>query len=317
MKKMIKIIPVLTVMVILSCQTGYSQTANDAIMMNKGQFCNGISYSYSSWTQYWEGTYKRSNENIGTFSSQALMYMPNYGISDKLNVMANVPYVWNHVTAGTLHDLSGFQDISVDVKWKAYSTKLGTGKFSVFLVGGFSTPLSNYVVDYLPLSIGLGTTNLLGRVILHYKLDKFFVRGSAAYVWRSNTYLDRTAYYTTSMHLTNEVEMPDQMNFNGSLGYQYKYLIAEAEIENVTTLGGFDIRKNDMPFPSNKMNATDLVAHVKYTLPFDTHIQLDGMFGYTIAGRNVGQATSFMIGAYYVFSFAQHQQPKQTSSSKQ
>jgi len=304
-------------MTILSFMAGRAQTANDAIMMNKGQFCNGISYYHSSWSEYWEGTFKRSNGNVGTFTSQALMYMPNYGISDKLNIMASVPYVWNHMTQGTLHDLSGFQDISLDIKWKVYSAKLGAGKFSVFAVGGFSTPLSNYVVDYLPLSIGLGTTNLLGRVILHYKLDKFFVRGSAAYVWRSNTYLDRNAYYTTSMHLTNEVEMPDQMNFNGSLGYQYKYLIAEAMVENVTTLGGFDIRKNDMPFPSNKMNATDLVAHVKYTLPFNTHISLDGIFGYTVAGRNVGQATSFMIGAYYVFSFVKHPQPTPSSSSKQ
>ncbi len=204
--------------ILLGIRQTNAQTSNDAIMMNKGQFCNGISYSFSQWTNYWEGTLKRSSGNVGTFTSQALMYMPNYGISDKLNVMAGLPYVWNHMSAGTLHSMSGFQDISVDVKWKPYSTKWGPGKFSVFLVGGFSTPLTNYVVDFLPLSVGLGTTNLLGRVILHYKLEKFFIRGSAAYVWRSNTYLDRTSYYTTSMHLTNEVEMPDQMTFNGSLG---------------------------------------------------------------------------------------------------
>jgi hypothetical protein len=51
------------------------------------------------------------------------------------------------------------------------------------------------------------------------------------------------------------------------------------------------------------MNSTALSAHVKYTLPFYTHISIDGVGSQVVAGRNVGQATSFMIGAYYVFSF--------------
>ena len=83
-------------------------------------------------------------------------------------------------------------------------------------------------------------------------------------------------------------------------------------IDNLTTLGGFDIRKNHMPFPSNRMNATDIAVHVKYTLPCDTHFSLDGVGSYTIAGRNVGQAAGFMIGAYYVFSFGK----KQTTSTQ-
>ena len=33
-----------------------AQTEQDAIMMNKNQFCNGFIYTYSSWENYWEGT---------------------------------------------------------------------------------------------------------------------------------------------------------------------------------------------------------------------------------------------------------------------
>src|SRR4249920_2877807 len=106
--------------VIITCflNQAMGQTNNDAIMMNKGQFCNGLSYSYSKWTDYWEGTFKRENKNIGSLTTQSIMYMPNYGISDKLNVMASVPYVMTHASAGTLHDMNGFQDLSLDVKWK-------------------------------------------------------------------------------------------------------------------------------------------------------------------------------------------------------
>jgi hypothetical protein len=81
--------------------SGRAQTNNDAIMMNKHQFCNGISYAYSTWTSYWEGTLKRTNENLGRVTTQALMYMPNYGITDNLNVMAGVPYVWTHACGDT------------------------------------------------------------------------------------------------------------------------------------------------------------------------------------------------------------------------
>src|SRR5215471_16310794 len=99
-----------------------AQTDMDAIMMNKKQFCQGVMYEYSSWDHYWEGTFKRDNGNLGTVSSQMLMYMPNYGITNNLNVMASVPYVKTKATQGTLHGMSGFQDLSVAVKWRAYKT---------------------------------------------------------------------------------------------------------------------------------------------------------------------------------------------------
>jgi len=301
--KKFKIIPIYVLLIAAGYQECLAQTNNDAIMMNKHQFCNGISYAYSTWTSYWEGTLKRTNENLGRVTTQELMYMPNYGITDNLNVMAAVPYVWTHASAGTLHGLSGFQDFSIDVKWRPLKTDLGPGKFSLFLVGGLSTPITNYVIDFLPMSIGLGSTNLLGRAIVHYQIGKFFVRGSGAYIWRSNVKLDRTAYFTTEQHNTNEVEMPDLAVFNGSLGYHYKYIIAEAMVDNNTTLGGFDMRRNDGPFPSNRMNSTAITAHVKYTFPFYTHVSIDAVGSQVVGGRNVGQATSFMIGAYYVFSF--------------
>ena len=108
---------------------------------------------------------KENNPNLGTVTTQSFMLMSNYGISDKLNVLASVPYVWTDASAGTLHGLKGFQDIELDVKYEFYKTKVGNnGKFSLIAVGGFSTPLTNYENDFLPMSIGLGSTNLSGRL---------------------------------------------------------------------------------------------------------------------------------------------------------
>ena len=48
-----------------------AQTVDDAIMMSKKQWCNGLTYMHSSWNEYWEGTTKRSNQNLGTVTTQS------------------------------------------------------------------------------------------------------------------------------------------------------------------------------------------------------------------------------------------------------
>jgi len=294
---------IFTPMLLFLCIESFAQTENDGIMMKKKQWCNGITYMYSGWTNYWEGTFKRSNDNVGRFTSQSIAFMTNYGITDNLNVLATVPYVWNHQTGGTLHSLHGFQDVSVALKYKPFSLPVLKGKLNLFVVGGFSTPMTNYVIDFQPLSIGMGSTNLSGRITADYQKGIFYVTLSGAYIWRSNVSLDRTAYYDTDQHNTDEVRMYDQLHFNGNVGIRKKYLVAEVNVENMTTLGGGDIRKNDMPFVNYKYNMTNVGVHAKYTLPFYTHVELIAGGSYTVAGRNVGQATMFHVGGYYIFKF--------------
>lgn len=312
MKKNIKNIKIFIVLIsgILLFYSGYSQTDIDAIMMNKNQFCNGLMYNYNSWDHYWEGTLKRTNQNLGTVYGQSVMYGGNYGITDRLNVMISAPYVSAKSTAGTLHRSRGVQDLSLFVKWKPVLYSFGKNKISLILVGGFSTPLTNYQIDYLPLTIGLGSTNLTSRAMAEFQHRRFTISGSATYIWRSNVKIDRTAYYDTQMHLTNEVKMPDAAQYQLRTGYRGRYLLAEALLTNWTTLGGFDITRNNMPFPSNRMNMTTVGAAFKYTLKQYTHLSLLAGANYTVAGRNVGQASAFNLGVFYAFYFKKADQPK-------
>jgi hypothetical protein len=294
----------LTILLVIALASpAAAQTEIDAIMMNRNQFCSGLMYGYSSWDTYWEGKLKRTNENLGTISTQSVMYMANYGITDKLNVMVGAPYVWTKASAGTLSGLKGVQDISLFVKWKPISERIGNHKFSLFAIGGFSTPLTDYVIDFLPVSIGLGSTNLTGRAMFDYEVKRFTFTASAAYIRRSNVKLDRTSYYDTEMHYTNEVKMPDAAQYQLRTGYRGKYFIAEGILNVWETLGGFDITRNNMPFPSNRMNSTSLGAMLKYTLPVHTNLSFLAGANYTLKGRNVGQATSYSAGAFYAFYF--------------
>lgn len=280
-----------------------AQTDLDAILMNKSQFCSGFLYNHSSWDNYWEGTLKRTNENIGTITTQSVMYMATYGITNDLNVIAGAPYVWTNASAGTMKGMHGVQDISAFVKWRALNKSYGSNKLSLFLIGGVSSPLSNYVIDYLPLSLGMGSTNFIGRGMVDFQHRRLNVTASAAYVRRSNVAIDRTAYYDTEMHYTNKVEMPDAAQYQLRAGYRGKYLLAEALLNNWTTLGGFDMTRNNMPFPSNRMNATSVGLQLKYTLKSMTNLSLLAGASTTIAGRNMGQAAAFNVGAFYAFYF--------------
>lgn len=285
-------------------KTASAQTDIDAIMMEKNAFCVGPTYSYSSWKNYWEGTLKRDNQNLGKVSTQMFGLMGNYGVTRKLNLLFAVPYVKTKASAGTLHGMKGVQDLNLFAKWRPVQKKMGGGKLSIFGIAGVSFPLSKYVADFLPLSIGLHSKTASARVMADYQKGNLFATASATYVLRDNIKIDRTSYYTTETHLTNEVEMPDGASFNFRAGFRNHRLIAEAILNNWATLGGFDITRNNMPFPSNRMNATTIGVNIKYVLPSLPQLSIVAGGNTTVAGRNMGQATTVYGSLFYVLDFS-------------
>lgn len=293
-----------------------AQTDADAIMMAKKNLCIGGTYGYSSWKNYWEGTLKRNNQNLGTVSTRMIGIMGTYGISKKLNILFGLPYIQTKASAGTLHGEKGLQDFSLWLKYMPVEKELGNGTLSLYGIGGVSFPVTNYVVDFLPLSLGLHSTNLTLRAMADYQVGNFFATVSASYVMRSNVSIDRTAYYTTEMHYSNKVSMPNAAQYNLRIGYRTERMIAEALLGNWTTLGGFDITRNNMPFPSNKMNMTNAGINLKYNVKAVDGLSLIAGGSYTLAGRNVGQATSVDGGIFYILSFAGHKKTTSNTPSK-
>lgn len=285
----------------LHTQTAKAQTDADAIMMAKNNLCIGPMYGYSSWKNYWEGAFKRDNQNLGTVSTQMYSLMGNYGISSKLNFLFGAPYVKTKASEGVLHGAEGIQDLSLWLKWMPIEKTINKKTtYAVYGVGGFSTPLSNYEGDYLPLALGLHSTNLTGRIIADIQHGDFFATASGTYTHRSNITINRDAYYTTSMHYTNKVDMPDMFSTQVRAGYRTNRWIAEALFDYNNTIGGFDIRKNDMPFPSNNMDWTSLGVNFKYTFKKVPGLSLTGGGNYVLHGRNVGQSTMFNGGVFYI-----------------
>ena len=294
-----------------------SQTDIDGIMMEKNALCIGPMAGYSSWEEYWEGTLKRENLNMGKVSTTMYSVMGNYGINNKWNFLFGLPYVKTKASAGTLKGLDGFQDLSLWIKWKGFSKKINSGRLSLFAIGGVSFPVSDYVVDFLPMSIGLRSKTLSLRGMADYQTGAWFGTISATYTFRDNIEIDRDSYYTTEMHYTNEVEMPNAASFNVRAGYRNRGLIAEGFLDGWDTRGGFDITRNNMPFPSNNMDALRVGFNFKYDMPFHPQLSLTGNAFTTIAGRNVGKSTGFNAGIFYVIDMTFKKNKKESATSNQ
>jgi hypothetical protein len=181
---------------------------------------------------------------------------------------------------------------------------IGKNTYSVYVLGGFSTPTTDYVADYLPLSIGMQSNTATFRLMSDFMRGKFFTTLSGAYVKRSNIKIDRNSYLTDEIHYTNEVNMPDVISVNLRFGYRSERLIAEAVIDNmVTQSGGFDITKNNMPFPSNTMNALKYGVNAKYTFKKIPELSLVGGYNYVAQGKNIGKSNTFYGGVFYIINF--------------
>ncbi len=300
--------------VALAALPAAAQTPTDGLMMSRGNVCTVAMYTQDGWDHYWEGTLRRQNPNIGTVTTRSLHLMAAAGLTDRLNLIVDVPYVWTDVSGGTLRGMRGLQDLTVALKGKAYSAKVYGGKLSLFAVAGFSTPMRNYVKDHLPASIGLGATTGSLRGTLHYRTDPgFFLTANAGYTRRSNIRIDRTAYFTDRMVYSNEVFMPDVVDGSVRLGYLHRYGQAEAILSRFTTLGGFDITRNNAPFPSNLMQATRLGVNVVARPPFMKAFSLNAGATYTTHGRNVGQSTGYYGALQYVFNWRNKAQAQESA----
>ncbi len=284
-----------------------AQTFDDGVMMPRGQLCTGFTYVHDGWDRYWEGTLERTNGNIGTVTTQTVTWMGTFGLTDRLNVIATVPWVTTAASQGVLSGMSGFQDVSAGLKWTALDTDLTRqGRLRAFLVAYGATPLTKYTPDFLPLSIGLASRRLTGRLTLCFQAKQgWFVEGTGAYTWRDKVKLDRPTYYTDGqLFFSDEVAMPDVVDYTFRVGYwKHGLYVVPVSFSQQITEGGGDIRRQDMPFVSNRMDASRVDATAMYFLPKPKNLSVRLEAAHVVSGRNVGQSTTLTAGLFYVVKF--------------
>ena len=277
-----------------------AQMPNDAIYMAKNTACLAVSYNHSSWDKYWENTLLRENLNIGTHTTQSAMAMLAVGVTKNLNVIVGIPYVWTQASAGNLKWQNGLQDASGWLKYRF----VNVSGFSLHAIAGASLPVGNYIPDFMPMSIGMQCKTATARLLASYrnKPTGLYATASASYIFRSKVKIDRDSYQADGkLYNTNMVSVPNAYDMSARVGYLKKAIQAEAFVEHGACDGGDNIRRNDMPFPTNNMKSTAAGVYAKFQ---PKNIGINARASKIIDGNNVGKSTAFMVGVLYQFRYA-------------
>jgi hypothetical protein len=303
MKKIIHLTAVVAIGLGISL-TSYAQTPWDEVMMGKGEICAALMYEHSSWNQYWEGTYLRSNANIGTFTRQTVMPMFAMGLTKKINIIASLPYISTDASGGTQVGQSGIQDLNISAKVDWLQKQVGTGRLLFLTNAHFSTPVGNYLSDYMPFSLGVGAPELGLRGIAGYKMDNGLIfRTALAYLWRGQSNVERDYYYENGSVYSSYMNVPNALNFHAAIGYWAfdNRLRMEATYMSLNCLTGDDIRSYNRPQPTNKTEVSQVGAWVQYFIKSDQGLGALAYFNQTLSGRNMGKATTIGVGLTYQF----------------
>jgi hypothetical protein len=284
--------------------SAHAQAIDDGVMMAKGELFTGDVYTHDAWDEYWEGGLKRDNGNIGTLTTKSHTVLAVFGLTDRLNILSNVPYVWTEASQGVLHGMNGMQDLTIAAKYSVVDRqKTPVGALRLLAVLAGSLPMTDYTPDFLPLSIGSaskrisfrGTASMQGE-------DGIFVDASAAFTSRASVELDRPYYFTDDqLYMTSTVSLPGVADYEFMGGFRGPRLMAAATVMVQHMANGGDIRRQDMPFVSNRMNAMRVGGVVMYPLPKLAPLAVRVAYAHTVSGRNVGQSNTVSLGLMYRF----------------
>jgi hypothetical protein len=178
------------------------------------------------------------------------------------------------------------------------------------VIGG-SIPVGNYVPDFLPMSIGLKAKTATSRLIANYTHKSgMYLTAHTSYIVRSKIKVDRDAYQADNrVYNTNEVSVPNATDVAARLGYikDGGRIQAEFFAEHFTCVGGDNIRRNDMPFPTNNMTSTSVGFYGKYQ---PKNIGFNVRIAKVVDGLNVGQSMGFSVGLLYQLNYIKKEENK-------
>lgn len=292
----------------LSSLTCWAQSPLDELLMPKNEICFLVNYGYGQFDQYWEGDFLRENQTIATVQRRTAMVMAAYGINDKLDAYLGLPYVSTNSTipnGGKFAGASGIQDLSVGLKYQGYEATLGKGRLSLFGSLLFSTPASNYLSDYQPYSLGLGTPQLAWRALGHYELNEgFYTRLVIGYLWRGYTKAEREYYFNEGSYYTPWMDVPSSWNIDLTVGKWFleRSLRFEISYRNQNATSGDDIRAYNAPQPTNQVDFSRLGGFAHYYFPQVKGLGVLASINQVVSGRNAPKMTSFGVGVTYQFS---------------
>lgn len=301
---------IFSLLVLLSCSGAlFAQTPLDAIMMEQKELCFALTYDRGSFDEYWEGTTLRKNETIAEVTRITVTPMVAIGLHSKINFYIAVPYVKTESSepnGGLLNGAKGFQDLNLALKYEIIQKELGKGKLAILAAAGYATPITNYLSDYRPYSLGNGTNEWSVRGIVQYKMDMgLYARVAGGHLFRGETKVERDYYYNNGSYYTPWMDVPNAWEYNAVIGMWLldSSLKLEANYYGQNSTSGDDIRKYNAAQPTNKVNFSQLGFSAQYFIKPVKGLGVLAYYSQMLNGRNMGKFTNFGGGLTYQFKF--------------
>jgi hypothetical protein len=287
----------------------HGQTPSDALMMPTGDICILFNHDVGSFDRYWEGSDLRHNETIATVHRNTTLPMAAIGVLNSLNFYVGVPYVHtksSNPNGGRFEGADGFQDLILALKYRALEKTVGPGELSLFSTAGFSTPITNYLSDYQPYSLGLGAPEFSLRGIVQYRMHNgLYARAGAAHLWRGYTEAERDYYYDDGSYYTAWMDVPNAWNYDAALGLWLaeNALKLEVNYTGLKSTSGDDIRAYNAAQPTNKVKFDKIGFSVQYYFPSIKGLGVLAYHSRIFNGTNSPKMNNTGAGLTYQFNF--------------
>ncbi|MEM7548688.1 MAG: transporter [Bacteroidota bacterium] len=161
-KKFLSILPIFICYTLLEVQ---AQNLINGFSVGKGNFNFSSSYTYETFDELIvEDEVRDISTTLGEFDVNSISLYGEYGITDRLDVIATLPYIITIADNG-MREIreEGFQDMSLFLKYAFYRRDTENTSLNVVGAVGYSFPVS----DYDPTtSVNIGTHTNNARLAL-------------------------------------------------------------------------------------------------------------------------------------------------------
>ncbi len=246
----------------------------------KGEGTLALSTTTESYDKFWVGETKVSDPGVGEVETTSLTLWGQYGFTDRLALVVNLPYVdVDSDGFGGFGD-SGLQDLSALLKFRLVDVESGSGLRHTLIGGaGFRTAIDDYEAN-LPVDLGDNTDDALVRLVYQLRAGNFYFSQQAGFDLRGG-------------------DAPDGFPLVTELGYTFGAVTLSAYYSNYIADGGTDIGDPGFTFPSNQDETTRVGAKVYGRI--GEHFGLAASGFTTLDGRNSGDIEGFSLSVVYRF----------------
>ncbi len=299
MKKNLRLALSILGMVGLSTITN-AQGMLDGFSPKKGALSITASYSRSQFDEFYLGKEKVDGVPVhGEINQNIFSLYAKYGITDRLSVAVNLPFISADNTSGLgdpvngENSISDLQDISIALKLNAHTFKFNRADLNI-ITGVTAVIPTGYEPNGI-LSVGSGAFGVDVTAGLHLNTDVgFFSTILAGYNLRGDADNDLTP--------GGDFGVPNAFVTTGKIGYSSSFIYVEAWADYQNSEEGVDIGTPAFVgnFPETNVDYSRVGLTVYKNIIPSLGVSLG--YGRVIDGRNLGNSQIYTAGLTYNLS---------------